>query len=92
MLSKEEDETLQTLLQRLFWLDQEDSALIELFPVNEKKCQQPCNPTSPDHVAIVVHDQAFQNFLTRWNNEKIFLSGGIIDQNDYFGWKIGRHL
>lgn len=92
MLSKEEDETLQTLLQRLFWLNQEDSALIELFPVNEKKCQQPCNPTSPDHVAIVVHDQAFQNLLTRWNNEKIFLSGGIIDQNDYFGWKIGQRL
>lgn len=92
MLSMEANKTLQTLLQRLFWLDQEEPTLIELFPVNEEKCQQPCNPTSPDHIAIVVHDQAFQNLLTRWNNEKTFLSGGIIDQNDYFGWKIGHHL
>ena len=34
VLSIEADESLQTLLQHLFWLDQEDSTLIGLIPVN----------------------------------------------------------
>lgn len=94
ILSIEANESLQTLLRQLFWLDQEDCALIEFIPVNEEKCQLPCtcNPLALDHIAIVVHNQAFQNLLTRWSNEKTFLSGGIMDQNDYFGWKIGQQL
>ena len=92
MLSKEEDETLQTLLQRLFWLDQEDSALIELIPVNEGNCQLPCKPSDNNHIAIVIHDTAFQEVLTSWNTEKSFLEDGAITQGDYFDWKIQTSL
>lgn len=94
ILSIEENESLQTLLRQLLWLDQEDCALVEFIPVNEEKCQLPCtcNPLAFEHIAIVVHNQAFQNLLTRWSNEKTFLLGGIINQNDYFGWKIGKLL
>lgn len=42
ILSIEENESLQTLLRQLLWLDQEDCALIEFIPVNEEKCQLPC--------------------------------------------------
>ena len=92
VLSIEADESLQTLLQHLFWLDQEDSTLIELIPVNEGNCQLPCKPSDNNHIAIVIHDTAFQELLTSWNTEKSLLEDGAITQSDYFDWKIQTSL
>ncbi len=73
VLSIEADESLQTLLQHLFWLDQEDSTLIGLIPVNAGNCQLPCKPSDNNHIAIVIHDTAFQELLTSWSTENLSL-------------------
>lgn len=62
-LSLEGDETLRKLLQTLFWLDQEDTSLIELIPASNH-----CNLSENGHGSIVIHDTAFQALLTNWNN------------------------
>ena len=87
MLSLEADETLRKLLQTLFWLDQEDTSLIELIPASNH-----CNLSENGHVSIVIHDKAFQELLTSWNTEKSLLEDEAITQGDYFNWKIQTTL
>ena len=87
MLSLEADETLRKLLQTLFWLDQEDTSLIELIPASNH-----CNLSENGHVSIVIHDKAFQELLTSWNTEKSLLEDEGIPQGDYFNWKIQTTL
>ena len=87
MLSLEADETLRKLLQTLFWLDQEDTSLIELIPASNH-----CNLSENGHVSIVIHDKAFQELLTSWNTEKSLLEDEAITQGDYFHWKIQTTL
>ena len=87
MLSLEADETLRKLLQTLFWLDQEDTSLIELIPASNH-----CNLSENGHVSIVIHDKAFQELLTSWNTEKSLLEDEGITQGDYFNWKIQTTL
>jgi len=87
MLSLEADETLRKLLQTLFWLDQEDTSLIELIPASNH-----CNLSENGHVSIVIHDKAFQELLTSWNTEKSLLGDEAITQGDYFNWKIQTTL
>ena len=87
MLSLEADETLRKLLQTLFWLDQEDTSLIELIPASNH-----CNLSENGHVSIVIHDKVFQELLTSWNTEKSLLEDEAITQGDYFNWKIQTTL
>lgn len=55
-------------------------------------CQLPCKPSDNNHIAIVIHDTAFQELLTNWNTEKILLEDGAITKGDYFDWKIQTTL
>lgn len=87
MFSSGADDTLQTLLCHLLWLDQEDASLIELIPASSH-----CNLPENGYVSIVIHDTAFQELLTNWNTEKILLEDGTITQGDYFDWKIQTTL
>ena len=87
-LSLDGDETLRKLLQTLFWLDQEDASLIELSFRNKENCPRPYKQTQKGCVAIVIHDEAVQNFLTAWSTEKSLFEAGAITQEDYFEWKI----
>ena len=88
MLSLEAEETLQALLHNLLWLDQDDTTLIELSLRNKENCPRPCKQTQKGCVAIVIHDEAVQNFLTVWSTEKSLLAAGVINKQDYFDWKI----
>lgn len=88
MLSLEADETLQALLHNLLWLDQDDTNLIELSLLNKHNWSQSCKRTENGCVAIVIHDEAVQNFLADWCTEKSLLEAGAITQEDYFDWKI----
>lgn len=91
-LSLEEDETLQVLLHNLLWLDQDDTTLIGLSLRNKENCPRPCKQTQKGCVAIVIHDEVVQNFLTAWSAEKVLLAAGVINQEDYFDWKIHTPL
>ena len=64
MLFLEGDETLQELLHNLLWLEQDDTTLIELSLRNKENCPRPCKQTEKGCVAIAIHDEAVQNFLT----------------------------
>ena len=88
MLSLEAEETLQVLIHNLLWLDQDDTTLIELSLRNKENCPQSCDQTEKGGVAIVIHDEAFQNYLRDWYTEKSLLEAGVITQEDYFDWKI----
>ena len=88
MFSLEADETLQASLHNLLWLDQDDTTLIELSLQNQESWSRPCNQTEKGCVAIVIHDEAVQNFLGDWRTEKSLLEDGAITQEDYFDWKI----
>ena len=92
MIFLEAGETMQTLLRNLIWLDQDDTTLIELSLQNKKNWPRPCNQTEKGCVAIVIHDEAVQNFLTAWSTEKSLLVAGVITQQDYFDWKIHTPL
>ena len=87
-ISLEADETLQTLLHNLLWLDQDHITLIELHLLNKENCLRPCNRRRKSSVVIVIHDEAVQNFLRDWRTEKSLLEAGAITQADYFDWKI----
>ena len=87
MLSLEAEETLQALIYNLLWLDQDDTTLIELSLRNKENCPRPCKQIQKGCVAIVIHDEAVQNFLTAWSTEKSLLAAGVINQQDYFDWK-----
>lgn len=87
MLSLEAEETLQALIHNLLWLDQDDTTLIELSFRNKENCPRPYKQTQKGCVAIVIHDEAVQNFLTAWSTEKSLLAAGVINQQDYFDWK-----
>ena len=87
MFSSGADDTLQTLLCHLLWLDQEDASLIELIPASSH-----CNLPENGCVSIVIHDTTFQELLTSWNTEKSLLDAGTITQQDYFDWKIHTSL
>ena len=91
-LSLEADETLQALLHNLLWLDQDDTTLIELSFRNKENCPRTYKQTQKGCVAIVIHDEAVQNFLTAWSAEKVLLAAGVINQEDYFDWKIHTPL
>ena len=92
MFSLEADETLQALLHNLLWLDQDDTTLIELALRNKENCPRPCKQTHKGCVAIVIHDEAVQNFLRDWCTEKSLIEAGAITQEDYFDWKIHTPL
>lgn len=92
MLFLEAGETMQTLLHNLIWLDQDDTTLIELSLQNKENWPRPCNQTEKGCVAIVIHDEAVQNFLTARSTEKSLLAAGVINQQDYFDWKIHTPL
>ena len=92
MLSLEAEETLQALLHNLLWLDQDDTTLIELSLRNKENYPRPCKQTQKGCVAIVIHDEAVQNFLTVWSTEKSLLAAGVINKQDYFDWKIHTPL
>ena len=88
MFSLEAEETLQALLHNLLWLDQDDTTLIELSLRNKENCPRPCKQTQKGYVAIVIHNEAVQNFLRDWRTEKSLFEAGAITQEDYFEWKI----
>ena len=92
MFSLEADETLQALLHNLLWLDQDDTTLIELYVLNKENCLRSCNRKGKSSVAIVIHDEAVQNFLRDWCTEKSLIEAGAITQEDYFDWKIHTPL
>ena len=92
LLSPEADDTLQTLLCHLFWLDQADTNLIDLIPLDEANFPPPCNSPDKGRIAIVINDTAFQDILTYWHTEKSLLAAGAIAQDEYFGWKLSQHL
>ena len=92
MFSLESDETLQALLHNLLWLDQDDTTLIELYVLNKENCLRSCNRKGKSSVAIVIHDEAVQNFLRDWCTEKSLIEAGAITQEDYFDWKIHTPL
>ena len=91
-ISLQADETLQTLLHNLLWLDQDDTIFIELSHVKKETGLRPCNRTGKDCIAIVIHDDAVQNFLADWSSEKSLFEAGAITQEDYFDWKIRAPL
>ncbi len=82
----------QPLLHNLLWLDQDDTTLIELSLRNKENCPRPCKQTQKGCVAIVIHDEAVQNFLTVWGTEKSLLAAEVINKQDYFDWKIHTPL
>lgn len=88
MLSLEAEETLQALIHNLLWLDQDDTTLIELSFRNKENCPRTYKQTQKGCVAIVIHDEAVQNFLTAWSTKKSLFEAGAITQEDYFDWKI----
>lgn len=92
MFSLEADETLQALPHNLLWLDQDDTTLIELYVLNKENCLRSCNRKGKSSVAIVIHDEAVQNFLRDWCTEKSLIEAGAITQEDYFDWKIHTPL
>ncbi len=92
MFSLEADETLQALLHNLLWLDQDDTTLIELYVLNKENCLRSCYRKGKSSVAIVIHDEAVQNFLRDWCTEKSLIEAGAITQEDYFDWKIHTPL
>lgn len=92
MFSLEADETLRALLHNLLWLDQDDTTLIELYVLNKENCLRSCNRKGKSSVAIVIHDEAVQNFLRDWCTEKSLIEAGAITQEDYFDWKIHTPL
>lgn len=92
LLSPEADVTLQTLLCHLLWLDQADTNLIDLIPLDDANFPPPCNSPDKGRIAIVINDTAFQDILTYWHTEKSLLAAGAIAQDEYFGWKLSQHL
>lgn len=92
LLSPEADVTLQTLLCHLLWLDQADTNLIDLIPLDDANFPPPCNSPDKGRIAIVINDTAFQDILTYWHTEKSLLAAGAITQDGYFGWKLNQHL
>ena len=92
MLSPEADDTPQTLLCHLLWLDQADTTLIDLIPLDKVNFPLHCNSSDKGHIAIVINDTAVQNILTYWHTEKSLLAAGAITQDEYFGWKLHTDL
>lgn len=92
MLSLETDDTLQTLLCHLLWLDQTNTTLIDLIPLDKANRPLPCNSSDKGHIGIVINDTAVQDILTYWHTEKSLLAAAAITQDEYFVWKLHTTL